>query len=400
MGQNIDDLLKQALTPTEEPDYWLNQKLINDGCKKGKMTMKKSRRLSFAVGAALFLGIGVTSVYAAHLFFTPQHVAEVIKDEKLAKAFQKKDAIEINETQKFKDYNVTLIGLVSGKNLTDYSSEANGEILIDRTYSVVAIENADGTEIVKDYNESGEVNFLVSPFLEGYNPVVINSFTLQGGYTEFVEDGVIYRLTECDNIEKFAKKTIYLGVMDSTFYNADAYNYDKESGKITRKEDYEGVNALFTLPIDKKKADSKAVKAFEEKMKQEGFLEDSGSRKQKEKVYFDDEGETVLREEGNTSQEEFVSKLTPENLHKYAKKVKGYDQVLEPKDGYISYTYQYKNGDSNANQQMEALFPDGKPGMSKSFSFSGWGDDLKSMVIESLTLQEDGKVLLELYRVK
>lgn len=400
MERNIDDLLKQSLTPTEEPANWLNEKLMNQACEKGKITMKKSKRYSLVAAAALFLGISATTVYAAYHFMTPQHVAEAVKDEKLADAFSKKGAVSIDETQTFDDYNITLLGIVSGRNLTDYSSEANGEILVDRTYCVVAIARADGTDMPKNYYDSED--FLVSPFIEGYDPAHCNVFTLDGGYTEFVQDGVLYRLMECDNIEKFAKKTVYLGVLDSTFYKPTAYQFDEKTGAITKNEKYQGVNALFSLPLDKSKADEAAVQEFETKMKEEGFITDDKNNVHKLTTYYEDDEDksTIVHSAGASGQEEFLKKLTPENLLTYAVKIEGMDQVIVPKDGEINYSYEYENSRCSAMQQFESLFPENKPGMSKFFSSTCGVDDLKSMVIEAYTLQDDGKVLLELYKVK
>lgn len=110
----------------------------------------------------------------------------------------------------------------------------------------------------------GELEFLVTPFIRGYNPVTYNAFAFGGGYTDTVINGVLYRIMECDNMEKFADRDLYLGVLDSTFYRKDAYYYDEASGEISRSESYEGLNALFQLPLDESKADPEAAKIYME----------------------------------------------------------------------------------------------------------------------------------------
>ena len=60
-------------------------------------------------------------------------------------------------------------------------------------------------------------------------------------------------------MEIFADKGLYLGVSDSTFYDPKAYQYDKATGEILRNEAYDGLNALFQLPIDASKADPAAA---------------------------------------------------------------------------------------------------------------------------------------------
>lgn len=54
--------------------------------------------------------------------------------------FREKDAVSINETQTMAGYHVTLLGLVSGKDITQFERKSNGEILYDRTYCVTAIK--------------------------------------------------------------------------------------------------------------------------------------------------------------------------------------------------------------------------------------------------------------------
>ena len=87
--------------------------------------------------------------------------------------------------------------------------------------------------------------FFVSPLIQGCNPALVNVISMDGVYTEFIQDDVLYRLTECSNIEIFADRTVYLCVSDGDLYNEEAYNYDESTGEITRAEDYKGVNAHF-----------------------------------------------------------------------------------------------------------------------------------------------------------
>ena len=101
-----------------------------------------------------------------------------------------------------------------------------------------------------------EEQFLVSPYISGYDPKWVNIFSLRGGYYAFVENGVHYRLMDTRNIEVFADHTLYIGVSEGTFYNLDAYLFDPETGEISRNESFDGLNALFTLSIDPAKADS------------------------------------------------------------------------------------------------------------------------------------------------
>lgn len=261
MKKEIDELLKQALTPTEEPDFWLNQKILNQIKEEKRMNIRKAGKIQAAMlAAALVIGAGSISAYAAWKYLAPEKISESLHDSKLTKAFQSEDAMGINETQSYGGYRVTLLGIISGKDITDYEHSSNEQVRNDRSYIAVAIENADGTPFPERTDEFPEdLQFMVSPFIRGYDPAWYNVMTMSGGYSEFVENGILYRLVDCDNVEIFADHGLYLGVSDSTFYNNEAYNYDKKSGKITRNEDYKGLNALFDLPIDPSKADPKAA---------------------------------------------------------------------------------------------------------------------------------------------
>ena len=256
MKYDMDELLKNALSAKEEPDYWLNQSIIKQIEEKENANMsKKNRRMRIPAVAMLTAAVvvaGSASVYAAWKYLTPQQVAEINEDQGLAAAFQSEDAVAVGEVQECGDYRVTLLGIVSGENLSKYAAmDDSGNILNDRTYVVTAIENADGTPRPDTSEDDyGEDPFFVSPLIEGLNPSIYNSVTMGGGYSEMVEDGVQYRISECDNVEKFADRQVYLCVNDGMFYNNDAYTYDEQSGAISRNEQYQGVNALFTLPLD------------------------------------------------------------------------------------------------------------------------------------------------------
>ena len=151
MKHDIDQLLKNALSSKEEPDDRLNQRIINKVQQKERENMGKyNNRIRIpaaALLAALVIFVGSATVYAAWKYLTPDQVAEVAEDLKLADAFRGEDAVAINEVQEYGKYRITLLGTVSGKNLSQYISEDyTGNLEDNRTYVVTAIENADGTK--------------------------------------------------------------------------------------------------------------------------------------------------------------------------------------------------------------------------------------------------------------
>ncbi len=269
----LEQLLQQALSPEQEPDAWLNQKILRKAKETETMnhrTFRKNIPAAVLTIAAVLAAGSITAV-AAWKYLTLDQVAEEAGDQGLAAAFQSKDAVSINETQEYGDYKITLLGVVSGENLSQYVASDQAEtIRNDRTYVVTAIENADGSPRPQVSEESyGNDPFFVSPLIKGQNPVWFNSVTMSGGYSEFVQDGIQYRIAETDNVEMFADRTLYLAVNDGTFFAPDAYCFDEATGEITRNEGYEGVNALFLLPLDKGKADKEKAEAYLKQLEEE-----------------------------------------------------------------------------------------------------------------------------------
>ncbi len=257
MESKLDELLKHALTPEDEPDFWLNQKIINRVKEQRRMTGRNKRRFPAVVAiAALVICLSSATVYAALMYLHPAEVAEEVHDTKLADAFLSERTTIINETQSYGEYQVTLLSLVSGETLSDYPYYNNDVISADRTYAVIAIEKADGTLMPDTSEESyGELEFFASVLIDGYHPAIYNIASMAGNYADITEDGILYRLLECDSVEIFADHKMYLCVSEGMFYNAEAYLYDETTGRIVRNEEYESLNALFDLPMDASKAD-------------------------------------------------------------------------------------------------------------------------------------------------
>lgn len=383
MKKEIDDLLKQALTPSDEPDFRVNREILNQVKETNQMGKRRNKRIpAAALACALVLTLGSVTAYAAWKYLAPEEVAEKMQDQKLKEAFLSDEAITVNETQSYGGYDITLLSIVSGKTISESLITANGKVEEDRTYSVVAIQKTDGTPM-PDISEDayGEASFLVSPFIQGYDPDLYNAVTMQGGYTDIVEKGVLYRLTECSNVEVFADKGLYLGVSDGVFYNPQAYRYDEATGTIARNTQYNGVNALFRLPADVSKADPAAAAEYIRRMQEPQKTE----------------GESTPEEATETDR--FVQQLTPENIEEYAQRVESTVLVLTPdKDGVMNIEYEVEGrGDGSMTVVKSDIFPEGKTGMDGNFSYGYSDEGLASLVIETYTLNEDGTVTFAIY---
>lgn len=137
------------------------------------------------------------------------------------------------------------------------------EIKEDHTYTVVSIANEDKTPMPKTSSDDyGKVPFFVSPLIKGQVPWQVNAFTLGGGYSDIVKDGIMYRLLECDTVEMFADRGISLCISTGLSYDTQAFNWDEKTGEVAVNKNFKGANVLFDLPLDVKKADSKKADEY------------------------------------------------------------------------------------------------------------------------------------------
>lgn len=270
--------------------------------------------------------IWIPAVYAAWRLYTAEEVAQHTHDRKLTRAFQENAEQQaagqqavLENVQFYGGYRVTLLGVVSGEDISDYVIRAGTENLqMDRTYAAVAIQRADGGPMTEDDS------FFVSPLIQGYDPVDYNAASMRGAATFFEEDGVLYWLVECSNVEYFADHTIYLCVTDTDFYRKGLYNYDEEDGSISRSEDYAGLNALFVLEMDASKADPAAAQALLE-----------GNRKAMEP---DEQEEQAGPSDDEVSR--FLAELTLENLAEKCVLLENTCQTVMPdEEGMVHFTY-------------------------------------------------------------
>lgn len=224
--------------------------------------MKPARkRMAVALITAIVLLMS-TSALAAWQFLSPKQVAENLGDKTLAKAFDRENAILINKSITSGDYTFTLLGITSGKNLSDMKSSVE-DIHPDRTYAVVSIAKEDGSPMPGPSDERyGQTTFIISPLIKGQKPWQVNIFTMNGGYSECVVDGIIYRMIECDSIEMFADRGVYLYAGTGSFINNRTVSYNEKTGEITTNANNKEANALFDLPLDVKKSDHEKAEKY------------------------------------------------------------------------------------------------------------------------------------------
>ncbi len=176
-------------------------------------------------------------------------------------------AIVINQSATADGYQFTLHGIVSGEELSEFNSSTE-HLQPTRTYAVLSISRQDGTPMPTTQDEQyGQTPFFISPLIKGQQPWRVNIASMNGGYSEFVREGIMYRLIECDEIEMFADRGIYLAIIsNNSFYTIDAFDYDETTGELSPKADYQGANILFDLPLDVTKADYEKAEQYLQKL--------------------------------------------------------------------------------------------------------------------------------------
>lgn len=390
MKDHIDSLLEQALAPLELPEQKLNDQILRKV--KERQDMKQEQvRYSRRMSAAALVAVGIlllcsSTAFAVYKYLTPAEVVTEINDNALQKAFLSEDAIFVNETQESGGYKVTLMGSVAGRNISDFLMETGkGEVLEDRIYTIITIERADGTPMPDtNSDEYGKECFFASHYIGGLDPSVYSMMSMNGGYTEFVSNGIRYRVLDMDNIEMFADRGIYVGVNSGSFYDRSAYVYDESTGRMSRNEGYTGVNALFHLPVDENKADPQAaeayLKAFEQSM--------------------NEPDEPIEKSESDLEVDQFMELLTPENIDEYAEPVEETRQVCTVgEDGLVYYAYELEDGRAaNGSVLLDGMFADNKSGTKAIAGCSSNGTGVAGLDIDVFILNEDGTITFVLYQ--
>lgn len=236
-----------------------------------RRTRRPVWRLAAAAAALCCLCAG--GVAAAGHFLAPTQVAQQMEQRDLSALFAGPDAVQVEETQQAGDYTVTLLGLTSGANVTEYWSSdwEETDAPRGRSYAVLAVSRRDGTPMADLDAETPDVtvsNSLVSPVLGAPDCPLMdyNVYTMNGARRDLVEEGVHYILVETDLLEPFADKNPQLAVvLNSTDGISDllnGYTQDPETGTIAPKAGMESRCLLFDLPIDESKADPEQAAAL------------------------------------------------------------------------------------------------------------------------------------------
>lgn len=219
------------------------------------MTFGKAKKL--AVLAAVCAALLVVSVSAAVLWLSPSQVALEANQPLLAEAFGGPGTITVNETVESGEFSITLLGLVTGADLDVLGQDLDGE----RTYAVLALRCLDGTPL--ETQTFDHIRYTMTPLVAGYPPTAVNNWTLDATARGLAKDGVYYYLLDTASVEMFADRTVYMAFYEGGAPSNSIFTV-ADDGSIAFAEDFEGVQALFSLPLDPSKADPAAADAFVE----------------------------------------------------------------------------------------------------------------------------------------
>lgn len=378
MSDYLDNLIEEAFEEKEAPSPDLNRQILQKA--KERIKMKKNNMKKIVAAACVGLAaVGSVSVYAAYRYLSPSQIAEEVSDNgALAKAFESKDAVLVNETQQTNGYDITFLGLVSGENLDIYVPEDIAMRLNkSHTYAAVAVAKSDGMEM--EYRD-----FCVSPLINGVSFSVANNATLDALLTFFEQDGIMYYLIECDNLEIFANRGVQLGVVDSFGDETSAFVMNTETGVYEKNADYEKTNALFNLPLEKEKADDIAA---------ENYLKEL-------------EKDTEDEYEPNTDMEKvsaFVRTITPKNIEDYFERNTQTELIAFPdENGWIEFGSCYIEKEDfiyeGASGYLEYIIGEGENFVIRGY---GYGEaDLSDLQITTIWRNADGSFTSVMYRAK
>ncbi len=369
MSNTIKESYEKIQMAQESKDKIYENIVQSQGTSEKKVISFRKYMKVAVIVACLFVGSG--TLYAASRWLSAPEALEQMGEKTLAEKFAKKDAEVLVQTDG--KYRGIYLGEVSGKLLLENDVKASEE----KTYFVVAVKRTDKKKI------SLEEKIIISPFVKGYAPWAFNIYSMSGNEETQIIDGVLYHMVESENMEMFADKGVYLGIMDGA-PSQEKYSFDEKSGEIKSVKDYEGMNMLFELPMDKTKANPEKA---EECLRNAGVLEE-------EKTFSDGEQSFEEKYENKTmffTTEEIETVLADCVVVEESRKE---SEEVKQKNGTF-YSYEWKDYHGVVSEKMlQTYSEDGK--------MARVAINFEAEKTEGVILFEnvDGKVMGTFYRWK
>jgi hypothetical protein len=288
---------------------------------------------------------------------------------------------EMNESITSGKYTFTLLGILTSDEAAELQTIDTDDI--GNTYAVVAIAYADGTPFDKETHYdpmTQDDKFQVTPLLTGIAPKDRGIFW-NGGASEKIIDGVIYRITCTDDLEMFADKGVKLAVHTEVGVGNNAYYYDEEKGDYILNSEFDGSAVLFDLPLDKTKGDpEKAAQYFaDQEAEQNAPLPPELQERMDKMAAIEDDAKKIDWTDA------FV--------------VEGASKTFTPNaDGIVEFNvYDEKVGGAGGSFKVSDIFPEAEAGtVVNSIGFGGKMPDDVLFYATHYTLNADGTVTIEM----
>lgn len=231
------DLIRPSDSFKRDTIVLLRQHKINSV--KEEKTMFKRKLMTPLVAVVLIFALAC-SAFAASVLLRPSQVAEKLNAPALAEVF-KDDATIINESIQSNGFDITLMGIASGKNLAKFAETDK-----TKSYVIISVSCTDGTKL--NITDGCPVSF--TPIFDGTAPWQFSGFDLCFGISSFVEDGTYYSLFCFDDLREYIESgsvSIFAFDEDRLGPSSDLFTFNSKTGKTDYNKNYNGVKALFKL---------------------------------------------------------------------------------------------------------------------------------------------------------
>jgi hypothetical protein len=266
-NEEFEFILEKALNSNQSPSEALVQR-TKQRMEEQYMNLKPNSKMRISLIAAVIIIILTTTGFAAWTFLKPEEVAKKTHNPRLESFIKSKYYTPVNQTKTDGDYEVTLLGFVSGKGLSSFMNFSEEELKNMTFGGDLTAENFRNMEdpnkdkehtatIIAIKNEKNKVfgrgGFYVTPLVNGDTPLAPPKNAL--GSMSYDENDVMYLIHVTDTIEPFADQKISLLVHSGFEFNSGSFNYSENSNDLSVNPAFEGVNLMFELPVDQSKAD-------------------------------------------------------------------------------------------------------------------------------------------------
>lgn len=246
--------------------------------KKERKIMKKSVKILIA--AVLITVVLSVTAFAISSLLSARDVAQKLGESYAADSFEQQEFVSESVTDK--GYTVSFLGAVKGERFVDAGAEA------ECSYFVVSVASADGSALsLINGNPLG-----MSIIIEGYPAWQVNTWSLNTSAVGTEENGVLYYLYACENLEIFADRNVYLAVYEGFIPGLDIITMNSD-GTFNFAESYSGFKAMFKLPLDPSKADPEAAN----ELLKEYFEDENAHLKYKDEAVQIADGKQIISEE-------------------------------------------------------------------------------------------------------